>query len=443
MAATATDRETTTQRLVRHILSYHRAALPENALVVAKQCVLDWFAVTLAAREEPLVRILREQVGQTGTATLVGTSLRCSPGEAALVNGAASHALDYDDGHSFVGHPTVTVLPAVLATAELLGSSGSDLLRAFIVGVETSAAIGSLALPEHYDRGFHATATLGAFGAAAAVGFLHGLDEQQMAMALGLAGTQAAGLKSMFGTMAKALHAGKAAANGVLAANLAKGGFTANPDVLDAHQGFLETQGRARPSKDIHLLAHGTVIVDTLFKYHAACFYTHSTLDAIAYLRNAHRFASGDIASVNVHVTPVHLKACNIPAPQSGLEIKFSLSHLAALAVLGVDTAAIGTYSDETARRADICAVRELIQIHGDRSGETAAAVEIRLKSGESLSQHADVGVPVRDLQSQQVRLEGKYRSLTVPVLGEAAAQRLCNNIKHLDRANNILGILQ
>src|SRR5258708_17896840 len=140
--------------------------------------------------------------------------------------GSPSRARDCADCHHFVGNPTATFFPAALAIAETERASGEALLRALIAGVETSAAIGSLVLPTHYDRGFHATATLGAFGAAAAAGLLLDLDEGQITMALGLAGMQAAGLKSMFGTMAKPLQAAKAAPNGVLAARLAKPGFT-------------------------------------------------------------------------------------------------------------------------------------------------------------------------------------------------------------------------
>jgi 2-methylcitrate dehydratase PrpD len=446
MTVTSVDRDTTTQRLVRHLLSYRQASLPQDALTVAKQCVLDWFAVTLAAYDEPLACILRDQAGKAGagTATIVGTSSRCAPAEAALVNGATSHALDYDDGHHLVGgHPTVAIFPAALAIAETLGSSGRDLLRALIVGMEAEAAIGSLALPEHYDRGFHATGTLGAFGAAAAAGFLLDLDETQMAMALGLAGTQAAGLKAMFGTMAKPFHAGKASSNGVLAACLAKRGFTAHADILDAPQGFLDTQGRSHPSRDIRLLPPGEVILDTLFKFHAACFLTHSTIEAVSYLRDTYRFAPGDIASIDLHVHPGHLAACNIPSPQSGLEVKFSLRHLAALVVCGADTAAIGAYTDETAHRPDAVALHDFVRVHGDGTERTAAEVRIGLKSGESINRAENVGVPLRDFPSQQVRLERKYHSLTQPVLGAEASERLCANIKSMDQAGDVETILR
>src|SRR5579859_1636831 len=236
-----------TAKLAHHIVGYRSAALDRAALTVAKQCVLDWYGVALAGSNEPVARILREEIATSGqgSSSIVGFNLRCSPVDAALINGATSHALDYDDVHPLIGHPTAAVLPAVLSIAEAKGRSGMDVLRAFIAGYEAAGFVGSLVMRSHYERGFHSTATLGSFGAAAAAGLLLDLDEAQMTIALGLAGTQAAGLKSMFGTMAKPFHAGRAAANGVLAARLAKGGFTAAEDVLDVDQGFIDTHGRA------------------------------------------------------------------------------------------------------------------------------------------------------------------------------------------------------
>ena len=434
--------EFTTQRLARHILSYREARLSTSAWIVARHCVLDWFAVTLAAREEPLVRLLREEIANTGAATIVGTARKAQPTDAALVNGSASHALDYDDCHHFVGHPTVTVFPAALAIAETERAPGAALLRALIAGVETSAAIGSLVLPTHYDRGFHATATLGAFGAAAAAGLLLDLDEGQMTMALGLAGMQAAGLKSMFGTMAKPLQAGKAAANGVLAARLAKRGFTAHSDILDVAQGFIDTHGRSHPSAEIRLLSPGETILDTLFKYHAACYLTHSTIEAIAELRAAHDLSPEDIAAIDIHVAPGHLKVCNIAAPRTGLEMKFSLRHVSALAVFGMDTAAIETYSDETATHPTFSAFRDKVTVHGDGHGETAADVCLTLRSGAQLRLREDVGIPVRDLPAQQARLKRKYASLTEPVLGLQPSRRLYDAIQNLERAEALDGLL-
>ena len=350
-----------TAKLARHIVGYRSAGLDRAALTVSKQCVLDWYGVTLAGSNEPVARILREEIATSGqgSSSIVGFNLRCSPVDAALINGATSHALDYDDVHPLIGHPTAAVLPAVLSIAEPKGRSGMDVLRAFIAGYEAAGFVGSLVMRSHYERGFHSTATVGSFGAAAAAGLLLDLDEAQMAVALGLAGTQAAGLKSMFGTMAKPFHAGRAAANGVLAARLAARGFTANPGVLEVAQGFVATQSDCDPSIDVPLLRPGSLVVETLFKYHAACYLTHSSIEAIKLLRRQLSFSGPDVVSIDIHVAPGHLSVCNIASPRTGLETKFSLRHTAALAACGIDTATIQTYSDENALDATLAMVRE------------------------------------------------------------------------------------
>jgi 2-methylcitrate dehydratase PrpD len=338
-------------------------------LTVAKQCILDWFGVTLAGQDEPVARLLRDEIATNvrGQSSIVGSTFKCAVADAALINGATSHALDYDDVHPLIGHPTAAILPAALAVGEAEGRTGMEILRAFIAGYDAAAYVGSLVMPSHYDRGFHATATLGSFGAAAAAGVLMNLDDAQMAIALGLAGTQAAGLKSMFGSMAKPFHAGKAAANGVLAARLAARGFTAHPGVLEVAQGFIATQSDGLARGDAQLPRPGSMIVETLFKYHAACYLTHSTIEAISALRRQSSLSGSDVAAIDVHVPSGHLAVCNISAPRTGLETKFSLRHTAALAACGEETAAIQTYSDQNAVASVLTAVRDCVTIHGDR----------------------------------------------------------------------------
>src|SRR6516165_11924731 len=163
-----------TANLARHIIGYRSAELDRAALTVAKQCILDWYGVTLAGSNELAARILREEIATSaqGPSSIVGFNLRCSPVDAALINGATSHALDYDDVHPLIGHPTAAVLPAVLSIAETEGRSGMDVLRTYIAGVEAAAFIGAFVKDSHYERGFHSTATIGSFGAAAAAGLL-------------------------------------------------------------------------------------------------------------------------------------------------------------------------------------------------------------------------------------------------------------------------------
>ena len=440
MSDSRTDKVPLTAELARHALSYSAGRLEDYVLRVAKHCLLDWTAVALAAVGEPVSTLLRQEFINrgSGTATVIGADNGFSAPDAALVNGATSHALDYDDVHPLIGHPSVPILPAVLAVAEEEGLSGADVLKAFVAGYDAAAFVGSIVMPSHYDRGFHSTATLGSFGAAVAAGLLVGLDEQQMRMALGLAGTQAAGLKSMFGTMAKPFHAGRAAANGVIAARLAKKGFTANPDVIETEQGFACTQstyadGDAR--KPEYQVGR---VTETLFKYHAACYLTHSSIEAIKRLREQHKLRADDVAGIDIHVARGHLKVCNIEVPKTGLELKFSLGQLAAGALVGIDTAAIATYSDATALDPGLSTLRKRVRVHGDAKSGTPAAVVIQTKSGSVHELSFDTGIADTNLERQEQNLQRKFHSLVDPVIGEGAAKDLAEQIAQLDHAPNI-----
>src|SRR3954468_18347386 len=222
-------------------------ALPDDVHALARQCVLDYYGVALAGADDPLVAILLNELTEAGgalQASLIGHAQRLPALSAALVNGAIGHALDYDDVNlAMPGHPSVAILPGLIALAEARQSSGPEVVVAFVAGYETACRIGSALRPGHYNLGFHATGTVGAFGAAAACAHLLGLDAEATARALGIAGTRAAGLKSQFGTMCKPFHAGKAAQNGLLAARLASRGFSSHPDLVECEQGFALTHG--------------------------------------------------------------------------------------------------------------------------------------------------------------------------------------------------------
>src|SRR5580704_12736489 len=240
-----TETKTVTAALAGRVSAMRLEAMPSAALTVAKQCLLDWIGVALAGRNEPLVRILIEEMAprdDPSGVTVLGHGRRARIDDAILINGTMGHALDFDDVIMPMGHPTVPVAPVVLALAQQRGASGAAALEAFIAGVETECRIARLLGPSHYARGWHTTATTGTFGAAAAAAHLLRVEGQALAHAFGLAGTQAAGLKSCFGTMSKPLHPGKAAQNGLLAARLAERGFTSDIDILASAQGFVATQ---------------------------------------------------------------------------------------------------------------------------------------------------------------------------------------------------------
>lgn len=432
-----------TLELAERISSTRFDRLSGDACSVASQALLDFMGVAAAGADEPLARLLRAQVVEEGgfpQATLIGTPARASVRQAALVNGAAGHAHDYDDVHdAMVGHPTVPVAPAVLALAEHLGRNGQDLISAFCAGVDTECILGRYAGPSHYARGWHATATFGTLGAAAAAARLLGLDADTTAVALGIAATRAAGLKCQFGTMCKPLHAGHAAATGVDSALLAARGFTSRIDVLETHQGFMATQSDTASLDHFYAaLATPEFVPDICFKYHAACYLTHSAIEAARELRAAHRLRPADVEAVEVWVNGGHFDVCNIQTPTTGLEAKFSLRFTVALALAGEDTADIQLFTDALTRRGDLVTLRDRVQVRAHERPQPQTRVVLHTSRGDTVKAEANVAIPATDLDAQWQRLSEKFHTLAAPVLGRVQAESLEDACRRLTDLENL-----
>jgi 2-methylcitrate dehydratase PrpD len=313
-------------------------------------------------------------------------------------------------------------------------------ITAFVAGYETACRIGAALQPGHYNLGFHSTGTVGAFGAAAACARLLGLDAEATAMALGIAGTQAAGLKSQFGTMCKPFHAGKAAQNGLVAARLAARGFSSRADIIESVQGFALTHGPdfspeaalATPEAGLHLFAN-------LFKYHAACYLTHAPIECARRLREQHRLTPEAIAGITLRLDASCERVCNIPSPVDGLQSKFSLRQTVAMALAGVDTASLGAYSAENARDPALIGLRERIDIDWQESWpQTLSELEIELADGNRLTARYDAGIPAADVADQGRRLAMKFDALAVPSLGAPRTRELRETIAGLDHLADV-----
>ena len=427
-----------TAQVVAQVRGLVSGPLPVPAITVARQCLLDWLGVTLAGTGEVVVDLLVGEMittGGAGEAGLIGRPERAPAAIAALVNGAAGHALDYDDTHTAMsGHPTAPVAPAALAMAERLGASGSDLLAALIAGIEIECRVGLLVNPSHYEAGWHATGTLGAIGAAAACAYLLGLDDDGWASAIGLAATQSAGLKAVFGSMAKPFHAGKAAHSGLMAAALTASGFTSHPAILEAPQGFGATfAGHLRSENTLDDLADRYLVLDTLFKYHAACYLTHSAIDAVGRLRNEEAVKADDVERAEVHVHRSCLAVCAIPEPRTGLEGKFSLTTSVAMALLGDDTADPRSFTDGRMAETDLVALRDRVTVVPDGPGPATQSTVIIETAERTVSATVDTGCPDDDLERQGQRLAAKFMALTGPVLGEGAARSLVDLVNTIE----------
>jgi 2-methylcitrate dehydratase PrpD len=418
--------------------------LPEPARAVARQCVLDYFGVAIAGAGDSLVAILLDETAEAGgaaQASLIGRPGRLPVLSAALVNGAAAHALDYDDVNlAMPGHPSVAILPALLALAELKGSSGRETMAAFAAGYETMCRIGMSLQPGHYALGFHATGTVGSFGAAVACARLLGLDSEATAAALGIAGTQAAGLKSQFGTMCKPFHAGKAAQNGLLAARLAARGFSSRTDLVECAQGFALTHGPDyAPEAALAEPAGGLYLLANLFKYHAACYMTHAPIECARRLRQEHGLTPDMIARAVLRLDSGCDRICNIPDPVDGLQSKFSLRQTVAMALSGLDTAGLDNYSEANACDPALVRLRERLAIDFQESWpQTVSELDLDLTDGRRVSARHDSGIPASDIAEQGRRLATKFDALAGPVIGAPRARELRETVAALDRLANI-----
>jgi 2-methylcitrate dehydratase PrpD len=421
------------------------ADIPEETRAWARQCVLDYIACGVAGASDELTEILVAELSEQGgreSAAVFGQAVRLPAASAALINGAASHALDFDDVNlAMPGHPSVAILPGLLALAEECGSSGEDVLTAFVAGYELQCRVGRILAPGHYDvLGFHATATIGSFGAAAACAHLLKLDAEQFTTALGIAGTQAAGLKSMFGTMCKPLHAGKASYHGLLGAKLAMRGFTSRLDVIECQQGFASTHSPDfHPERAVETPAHGWYIRSNLFKYHAACYMVHSSIEATRKLRDQFGVTPDRVEHVSVQLEESCDRICNIPAPRTGLEAKFSLRLATAMGLAGIDTGRLSTYSEAVAADPGLVRLRDKVSLDF-RVGipNTFAEVELLLTDGTCLHAQHDSGIAATDTSDQGRRLEEKFAGLVEPVLGSQRCRALISGIRSFDTLGNL-----
>lgn len=430
---------TLAEELARRACAVHD--LPAAVSAKAKHALLDWFAVTLAGAGEPVARAAAAALGDCpGPASLIGQGRSAHPMAAALINGCAAHALDYDDTiPPMMGHPTAPIATALLAEAQTRAASGRDVLAAYVAGIEVACRVGLFLGVSHYLRGFHATGTVGALGAAAAVAHLRSASAATMAHALCLAAAEGSGLKVMFGTMGKPFQAGHAACNGLVAARLAQSGLTAHLEALEGPQGLGATHSDGCDMAAALADPAEPYVMQLLFKFHAACHLTHSSIEALLALRAETPFEAADVAEVQLAVTPQHLKVCAIEEPRTGLEGKFSLKHTAALCLAGAPTDERGfTAAMITA----MAPWRALVHLQVADAPTTAlpmaTAVRLHLEDGRVLERCVDVGCPLASLDAEEQRLVAKFTGLVEPVLGAAASRGLLQQVLALEQLDDI-----
>ncbi|HYW25110.1 MAG TPA: MmgE/PrpD family protein [Terriglobales bacterium] len=377
-------------------------AMPAEVVERARAGVIDTIGVILAGTVEPVTRIAAGLVAEEGGAPVaaqLGTTLRTTPESAALLNGISGHALDYDDvSASLTGHPSVVVVPAALAMAELTGSDGAAFLQGYVVGVEVMAKMGLAIGPAHYRAGWHATSTLGTVGAAAAASRVLGLDAVRTAHALAIAVSESSGSRRNFGTMTKPYHAGHAARCGVAAARLASRGMTGDLTAIEAPLGLfaLLSYGEGRPEAIAPALGrpYDLASAGLSVKKYPCCFATHRAADAVLDLRAEHGLTDPDqVEAVRVTVAPGGVAPLIHDRPATGLEAKFSMQYVLAAALLD-GRVGLDAFEDAAVRRPAAQALLPRVTVHEDPTIAAGANpieeghvdVEVRLRAGATLT---------------------------------------------------------
>ncbi len=438
--------------IAQRITAMRYDTLPAEAVHWAKVAIIDTFACALAGANEDATRIAEKVAatyGGAGPALLWGTNRRLSALDAAIVNGVAGHALDYDDVNNTIGgHPSVPILPAIIGLGEMLGASGKDILLAYITGFETQARIGSAVNVYHYRKGWHPTATLGVFGAAAASARLLNLDVPKTATALAIAASLSSGIKANFGTMTKPLHAGHCSRNGLYAALMAKDGFTASHDALEHAQGFFELFNGAGNYHVEKIVANWANPLDVLspgigLKQYPCCASTHSAIDATLVLRERHNLTPARVAKIETVTHAPALAHTNRPDPKTALDAKFSVQYCVARALMhGAVT--FDHFADSALMQPELRAMLGKVtatahpSLPKDMGEHYQGVVNITTVDGQQFS--ARVDQPLRGPQNLAPpdRLEAKFKDCAGLALRADAVPRLYEQLRAVDSLSNI-----
>jgi 2-methylcitrate dehydratase PrpD len=437
-----------TQILASYVTRGRLQDIPTDVRHEARRAIVNYMGCAVGGSAHPAVDIaIRALSPYSGRpdASLLGRTERLDTLHASLMNGISSHVHDYDDTTpKNYSHPTSPLASALFAYASAHPIDGRRFIEAFIFGFEAESRVANAVYPAHYDAGWHITGTSGVFGAATAIGKLLGLSEQEMVWAIGLAATQAAGLREMFGSMGKAFHPGRSAQNGYAAALLAQAGFTAGERSIEGPRGFAAVQAARY---DLTKITNGLGVDFDLrantYKPFPCGIVNHPTIDGAIQLHDEHRFQAPSIVAVRLRVAPLVLDLCNQQNITRGLQGKFSVYHGAAVGLV-LGKAGLQEYSDEAVNDPQVKRVRELTTATGDPSlSEDQANIEVELSTGQTIAKFVaqSIGNVHRPMSDRQ--LDDKFRNQAVLVLPAAQADALLNACWQIDDARDVGDIVR
>ncbi|MDP2241043.1 MAG: MmgE/PrpD family protein [Burkholderiales bacterium] len=429
--------------------------LPPDAVHWAKVGLLDTIGVTLAGSTDPGSRIVaRTLASGAGPSLVFGSTARVGALDAALINGTAAHALDFDDcNNTLGGHPSVPILPALFALADEHGASGRDFLAAYVAGFETECKIALGVNFYHYMHGWHPTATIGVFGAAAACARLLSLNDEQTATALAIAASLASGIKANFGTMVKPLHIGQCARNGLFAALLARDGLTASPAAFEHKQGYFEVfngAGNYDASKILPAWASPLDIVQPgiAIKQYPCCGSTHPAIDAMLTLAREHDLNPDQVERIDSWTHTRRLEHTNRPDPQSTMDAKFSVQYCLARALTGRKVV-IEHFEGDSFRDPQVRSV--MARVHAapyttaqfPADNHFGAEIRVTLRGGKTLS--AKVDQPLGRTSANPLppeRLKEKFVNCALRVLPAASLPGLYAAIQDFENLRDVRGLI-
>jgi len=432
---------------------------PPDVVTEGRRCVLDGVGVILAGSAAQCSRILRDQIASQGghaEASILGTQGERAPASlSARANGTSGHALDFDDTQlsnapdrifGLLTHPTVAPLSAGLAVAEREGASGSQFLEAFLTGFEVECKISEAIHPRHYMEGFHSTATMGTIGAAVTAAKLTGSGPEELSMALGIAASLASGIRLGFGTMTKPLHAGRAAENGILAADLAARGFTAGADALEAPWGFFRVFGGGfDEDRLVGALGSPHTLLDpgVSVKPYPSGSLGHPSMDAMLALVTEHDIGAEDIERVTFRAGHNILNPLRYLDPKNELEAKFSIPFILSSIVLR-RRAGIQEFRDDFVRSDEVRQMMGRVTVEFDEAIDARgydrmrSAIDVRLRDGSELTTEADTyrGGPERPLTREE--LHAKFADCASLVMDAEAIETAIAKLETVDSLGNI-----
>jgi 2-methylcitrate dehydratase PrpD len=434
-----------TRRLAGAVAATRVDALPAAVVARMRHVVLDWLGVTIAGAREPAAEIVRRValLEGPGPSTLVGAAGTATAAAAALANGTAAHALDYDDSNlEMVGHPSAPVVSAVAAAAEAAGAVDTDALAGIVAGHDVAHRVGRAFGVEHYLAGWHSTGTVGTLAAAGAAARTMCLSPDETVHALAIAASQASGLRVSFATMAKPFQAGRAASAGVLAAQLARAGVEAAPDAIEARQGLAALYA---PGRDLDLESDRAGVQAVVFKPYACCGGAHGTIDAAAKIVTAHRLDANAVVGVEIRASAQMLAVCDVTEPANGVEAKFSLPHVVAL-VLARRSCGPSGFTDAAAADPGLARLRALVTTRssGAATGH-ATEVDVTLVDGTTRTARSDLREPAADaaLDDQWAVLTAKFAELVSPWWADGRTLELVEHVAGLGNASSFVDLLR